>query len=56
LGDAAAVKGLIARAVAVPDAIPGFAEQPFYARSDERAVVLLIELIERGGTDHPREG
>ncbi len=32
LGDAAAVKELISRAVAAPDRIPGFAESPFYAR------------------------
>ncbi len=32
LGDALAVKGLIARAVAAPDRMAGYAEIPFYAR------------------------
>ncbi len=34
LGNAAAVKDLIARARAAPDVIPGFAELPWYARGD----------------------
>ena len=32
LGDAAAVKDLISRAVVAPDRIPGYAESPFFAR------------------------
>jgi TolB-like protein/Tfp pilus assembly protein PilF len=32
LGEAAAVKDLIARAVVAPDRIPGYAESPFFAR------------------------
>jgi hypothetical protein len=34
MGDAAAVKDLIARARAAPDATPGFADLPLYARGD----------------------
>jgi transcriptional activator of cad operon len=33
LGDAAAASQLIARALAAPDLVPGFAELPFYART-----------------------
>jgi transcriptional activator of cad operon len=43
LGDAGAVKGLIERALAAPDWIPGFAELPWYARG-ERAVGISYRL------------
>ncbi len=43
LEDAAAVKGLIARALLAPDRLPGFAEIPWYARG-ERAVGISYRL------------
>ncbi|HME41191.1 MAG TPA: winged helix-turn-helix domain-containing protein [Steroidobacteraceae bacterium] len=43
LGDAAAVKGLIARALAAPDRQPDFADAPWYARG-ERAAGISYRL------------
>jgi tetratricopeptide (TPR) repeat protein len=43
LGDAAAVKALVARALVAPDRLPGFAESPWYARG-ERAIAISYRL------------
>jgi tetratricopeptide (TPR) repeat protein len=43
LGDAAAVKGLVARALVAPDRLPGFAETPWYARG-ARAIGISYRL------------
>jgi tetratricopeptide (TPR) repeat protein len=43
LEDAAAVNGLIARALVAPDRLPGFAETPWYARG-ERAAGISYRL------------
>lgn len=43
LGDAPAVRKLLMRALAAPDVVPGFAEQPFYARG-ERAMGTAYRL------------
>jgi transcriptional activator of cad operon len=43
LGDATAVKGLVARALVAPDRLPGFAETPWYARG-ARAIGISYRL------------
>jgi transcriptional activator of cad operon len=44
LGDATAVKGLVARALAAPDLLPGYADSPWYAKYEGAATSYRVDL------------